>query len=124
MSRQVRQQLKGAFPHCQWCGGYGCMCCDEERRKHEERRSQPIFTADRSDPADMEALRRVAGREALERAFGPGGGASTRWNTTLPSNHWSRRCERHGHPTAGLTVRSSRINATFGPCGEKGKEAT
>jgi hypothetical protein len=74
MSRQVRQQLKGAFPHCQWCGGYGCMCCDEERRKHEERRSQPIFTADRSDPADMEALRRVAGREALERAFGPGGG--------------------------------------------------
>ena len=50
------------------------MCCDEERRKYEERRSQPIFTADRNDPADMEALRRVAGREALERAFGPGGG--------------------------------------------------
>ena len=74
MRCQIRQQLKGAFPHCQWCGGYGCMCCDEERRKHEERRSQPIFTADRSDPADMEALRRVAGREALERAFGPGGG--------------------------------------------------
>jgi hypothetical protein len=40
MKRQVRQQLKGAFPHCQWCGGFGCMCCDEERRKHEERRSQ------------------------------------------------------------------------------------
>ena len=74
MKGQIRQQLKGAFPHCQWCGGYGCMCCDEERRKYEERRSQPIFTADRNDPADMEALRRVAGREALERAFGPGGG--------------------------------------------------
>jgi len=74
MKRQVRQQLKGAFPHCQWCGGFGCMCCDEERRKFEERRSQPIFMADRNDPADMEALRRVAGREALERAFGPGGG--------------------------------------------------
>ena len=74
MKGQIRQQLKGAFPHCQWCDGYGCMCCDEERRKYEERRSQPIFTADRNDPADMEALRRVAGREALERAFGPGGG--------------------------------------------------
>lgn len=74
MKRQVRQQLKGAFPHCPWCGGWGCMCCDEERRKYEERRSQPIFTADRNDPADMEALRRVVGREALERAFGPGGG--------------------------------------------------
>lgn len=74
MRGQVRQQLKGAFSHCQWCDGYGCMCCDEERRKYEERRSQPIFTADRNDPADMEALRRVAGREALERAFGPGGG--------------------------------------------------
>lgn len=73
MKRQVRQQLKGAFPHCQWCGGYGCMGCDEERRKYEQRRSQPIFTADRNDPADMEALRRVAGREALQRAFGPGG---------------------------------------------------
>jgi len=38
MKRQIRQQLKGAFPHCPWCGGWGCMCCDEERRKYEERR--------------------------------------------------------------------------------------
>ena len=25
MKRQIRQHLKGAFPHCQWCGGFGCM---------------------------------------------------------------------------------------------------
>jgi len=87
MKRHVRQQLKGAFSHCQWCGGYGCMCCDEERRKYEERRSQPIFTADRSDPDDMEALRRVVGREALERAFGPGGGGidEVEFNAALQS---------------------------------------
>lgn len=87
MKRHVRQQLKGAFPYCQWCGGYGCMGCDEERRKYEQRRSQPIFTAERNDPADMEALRRVAGREALERAFGPGGGgiAEVEYNAAVES---------------------------------------
>jgi hypothetical protein len=53
------------------------MGCDEERRKYEERRAKPIFTADRNDPEDMEALRRVVGREALEQAFGPGGGGMT-----------------------------------------------
>ncbi len=74
MKRQVRQQLKGAFPHCRWCGGFGCLGCDQERRNYEEQRSQPIFTADVNDPDDMEALRRVAGRPALEQAFGPGGG--------------------------------------------------
>jgi hypothetical protein len=72
--QQIRQQMKGAFPYCKWCGGNGCMCCDEERRKYEERMSQPIFTADVNDPDDMAALRRVVGREALERAFSPGGG--------------------------------------------------
>ena len=74
MKRQIRQQLKGAFPYCKWCGGCGCMGCDEERRKYNERMSQPIFTADRNDPQDMDALRRVVGREALEHAFGEGGG--------------------------------------------------
>ena len=74
MKRAIRQQLKGAFIHCRWCGGFGCLGCDEERRRYEEQRSQPIFTADVNDPDDMEALRRVVGRPALERAFGPDGG--------------------------------------------------
>ena len=73
MNTNTRTQLKGAFAHCKWCYGSGCLGCDEERRKCEERRSQPIFTADRSDPKDMDALKRVFGREALEHAFGPDG---------------------------------------------------
>lgn len=68
------QQLKGAFPGCSWCHGSGCMACDEERRKFEASRRQPIFTARYDSPEDMEAMKRVFGREALERAFGPGGG--------------------------------------------------
>ena len=75
MRQPIRQQLKGAFPYCKWCGGSGCMGCDEERRKYEEQRAKPIFTADRNDPEDMAALRRVVRREALEHAFGPDGGA-------------------------------------------------
>ena len=87
MARPVRQQLKGAFPHCQWCGGSGCMCCDEERRKHEQRLYQPIFTAEINDPEDMAALQRVAGREALERAFGQNGGgmAEIEFNAAVES---------------------------------------
>lgn len=75
MRRQtVPQRRKGAFAHCKWCGGNGCMGCDEEREKYQQRMSQPIFTADRNDPEDMEALRRLFGAEALQKAFGPDGG--------------------------------------------------
>ena len=66
-------RLKGAFPDCSWCGGNGCMCCDEEREKAEELARRPLFTADRNDPDDMKLLREYFGAEALERAFGPGG---------------------------------------------------
>ena len=87
MREPTRQQLKGAFPGCKWCNGTGCMGCDEERRKYQERRAQPIFTADRNDPEDMEALRRVFGREALEHAFGPDGDgmAEVEYNATVAS---------------------------------------
>jgi len=87
MKRPVRQQLKGAFPYCKWCDGFGCMACDEERREYEERKSKPIFSADRNDPDDMAALRRVVGREALKRAFGEGGGgaAEVEYNAAVES---------------------------------------
>jgi len=67
-------RLKGAFPGCTWCGGNGCMGCDEERKKAEDRARQPIFTADRNDPEDMKLLKEYFGADALNRAFGPGGG--------------------------------------------------
>ena len=50
------------------------MACDEEREKYQARQMQPIFTARRDNPEDMEALKRVFGKDALESAFGPGGG--------------------------------------------------
>jgi len=63
------------------------MGCDEERRKYEERRAKPIFSADRNDPDDMDALRRVVGREAIEHAFGPDGGgiAEVEYNAAVES---------------------------------------
>lgn len=35
---------------------------------------KPILTANRDDPRQMEDLKSVIGGEALQRAFGPGGG--------------------------------------------------
>ena len=87
MREPIRQQLKGAFPYCKWCGGGGCMGCDEARRKYQEQRAKPIFSADRDNPEDMEALRRVVGREAIEHAFGPEGGgiAEVEYNAAVES---------------------------------------
>lgn len=66
--------FKGAFSRCSWCGGRGCNQCPLERQKFEAQLPQPLFTADVNDPGDMELLKEVFGREALEHAFGPDGG--------------------------------------------------
>ena len=72
------------------------MGCDEERRKSQEQRAKPIFSADRNDPQDMEALRRVVGREALEHAFGPDGEgmAEVEYNAAVESLLQSLRKSR------------------------------
>ncbi len=67
-------KLKGGFTGCKWCHGNGCMGCDAEREAAFKQAQEPIFTADRNDPEDMKQLRRFAGAEAIEHAFGPGGG--------------------------------------------------
>ena len=79
------------FAHCSWCNGKGCMCCDAEEKKWNEREQSrmeerdreyqrlfpngptPIFTARRDNPDDMEALKRVIGMDVLKAAFAPGG---------------------------------------------------
>lgn len=66
--------LKGAYSGCKWCHGNGCMGCDEERRKAEERAMQPIFTAQLDDPEDMRQLKEIFHADKLREAFGPGGG--------------------------------------------------
>ncbi len=67
-------KFKGAFRGCSWCGGAGCICCEAEREKAVEEAKKPIFTADPRDPEDMKLMKEVFGAEALQRAFGPGGG--------------------------------------------------
>ena len=66
----------GAYANCKWCDGRGCLGCDGERKKDQEAGVVPglLFEADRSNPRDMELLRRFFGVEALEHAFGPEGG--------------------------------------------------
>ena len=59
------------FAFCKWCNGRGCMKCEEERRNYVP---TPMFSADRNDPEDMAALKRVFGADNLEKEFGPGGG--------------------------------------------------
>lgn len=42
---------------CRFCGGVGCLSCDTIKSKEpEDERMTPIFTAQRDNPDDMEAL--------------------------------------------------------------------
>jgi hypothetical protein len=63
-----------AYANCRFCGGRGCLACEGERQKDVQKEPQPIFVASRDDPKDLEALGRVIGREAIDKAFGPDGG--------------------------------------------------
>jgi hypothetical protein len=63
-----------AYVNCKWCCGEGCLACEAEREKDMKRFGQPIFTADRNNSSDMKLLKDVFGHEAIEEAFGPGGG--------------------------------------------------
>ncbi len=71
-----RPQLKGAFAGCSWCYGRGCLQCDIEREKAIEARQQPILSVtfeEMDDPTLGPLIKDAIGREAIERAFGPGG---------------------------------------------------
>ena len=69
-------KYKVAYPGCQWCGGDGCLACQQESEKDFEAAQEPIFTAQTDNPEDMAALEKVFGREALEAAYAPGGGGT------------------------------------------------
>ena len=62
------------YLNCKWCEGKGCLQCDIEEEKDLEASMQPIFTARYDNPEEMEAFKRIAGGDALNHAFGPGGG--------------------------------------------------
>lgn len=73
------------FVWCGWCRGKGCVACYDARKKREEELDeeykrqfpngpQPIFTARHDSPEEMEQLKKVLHRDAIEKAFGEGGG--------------------------------------------------
>lgn len=63
-----------AYRDCKFCGGRGCIACPGERERNAPKFGVPIFTAKLDDPHDMELLKRVIGKDAVEKAFSPGGG--------------------------------------------------
>ncbi len=72
-----KARLKGAFAGCKWCHGNGCMCCDAEREKAFERSQQPILSVtheELNDPTLGPMIKDAIGADAIQEAFGPGGG--------------------------------------------------
>lgn len=69
-----------AYRYCKFCQGKGCLACDGEAERDYKRAfpngAQPIAVFKTNDPADMELARQTIGREAIEKAFGKGGGGS------------------------------------------------
>jgi len=61
------------YANCKWCHGRGCVFCPREAEKARERAMQPIFTARRDNPEEMQELKRVMGKDAIDHAFGPEG---------------------------------------------------
>lgn len=59
------------YSGCKWCGGRGCLYCGTEREKaiKKQENIQPIFTANLTDEKDMELLKSLFGREAIEKAW-------------------------------------------------------
>ena len=65
------------YENCKWCYGDGCNQCHIEKekdiKKFEKDGPQPLFTAKLDSPSDIELLKDVFGKDALEKAFGPDG---------------------------------------------------
>ena len=72
---------KGIYRDCKFCGGEGCLACPQEADKAYKEAfpdgPKPIVTFDRADfddPKELIRMRKIIGKDALEKAFGPGGG--------------------------------------------------
>jgi hypothetical protein len=75
------------YRDCRWCQGRGCLYCESEAKS--EYKSQfpdgpkPIATFSLSNPEDVERARKVIGIEALQKAFGPGGGGMAEFMSNM-----------------------------------------
>ncbi|MCJ7483899.1 MAG: hypothetical protein MUO31_13150 [Thermodesulfovibrionales bacterium] len=61
------------YEGCKWCCGEGCNQCKIELEK-AKKEPEPIMTINMNDPDEVKFARGYIGREAMENAFGPGGG--------------------------------------------------
>lgn len=68
---------KEIYRDCRWCKGQGCLYCKNEADKAYKAAfpdgPQPIATFPTTEEG-MEAARKVIGMEAIQKAFGQGGG--------------------------------------------------
>ncbi len=66
------------YRDCRWCGGNGCVYCESEADKDYKAAfpdgPKPIASFSLSVPGDAERARQAIGIEALQKAFGAGGG--------------------------------------------------
>ena len=70
-------EQKQIYRDCRWCGGKGCLQCKNEADKAYKAAfpdgPQPIATFP-ATAEGLDAARKVIGIEAIQKAFGPGGG--------------------------------------------------
>lgn len=75
------------YVDCRWCGGRGCLQCEVEFDKAYKRAfpdgPKPIATFRLDTPEGAENARQVLGVEALQKAFGPGGGGMAEFMANL-----------------------------------------
>ncbi|PWJ88428.1 hypothetical protein C8D77_111151 [Mesorhizobium loti] len=66
------------YRDCRFCQGRGCLYCEAEADRAYKRAfpdgPKPMATFDMTTPEGAAAARQAIGREAIEKAFGAGGG--------------------------------------------------
>ncbi len=69
---------RGIYRDCKFCDGRGCLACPEEAEKAYREDfpdgPEPIATFKIDDPKGMERFKKMFGKDALDKAFGPRGG--------------------------------------------------
>jgi hypothetical protein len=71
---------KSVYRDCRWCGGRGCLYCENEADKAYKAEFPdgpvPLATFENT-PAGLAAAKEAIGADAIRKAFGPGGGGVT-----------------------------------------------
>lgn len=69
-------EKKSVYRDCTWCGGRGCLACESEASKAYKAAfpEGPKPIAVFKSPEEIDAARATIGIEALQKAFGAGGG--------------------------------------------------